>query len=160
MAEKRTVYVETSVVSYLTSRPSRDILVAAHQQLTNEWWHDIMPVYYAPFISEVVLEEASRGDPEAAARRLDALRGIPSVGLLPEVDGLAEIYLQRLPIPDKARIDAIHIAVAVVHILDYVVSWNCAHIAGGEIRRKLHQVNTELSLHTPVICTPEELMEV
>ena len=159
MAEKHTVYVETSVVSYLTARPSRDLLVAAHQQLTYEWWHDVMPVHFAPLVSEAVLMEAARGNPEAAARRLEVLKALPVLPLDTGVKVFAEHYADELAIPPKAAVDAVHLAVATRAMADYLVTWSCTHLCCGPTRRRLPQINAPLGLITPTICTAEELMK-
>lgn len=109
------------------------------------------------FISEVVIEEARQGDPTAAQKRLDVLNSFPNLELNKKVEDIAKIYMKRLDIPQKAIRDAAHLSVASVHNIDYFVTWNCNHIANGENIKKLIQVNKEISVHTPIICTPEEL---
>ena len=156
---KPTVYIETSVISYLTARPSRDLIVAAHQQLTVDWWDSVRPrvdCYISPF----VIQEASRGDKNAAQRRMDAIASISILELNDEIRELAATYFSAINIPEKAKVDASHLAVAVWHGMDYLLSWNCTHIASGRVRRILGEVNDRLGILTPVICTPEELMEV
>jgi len=155
---KCSVYIETSVVSYFTARPSRDLVVAAHQQLTREWWESALP-RLAPFSSAVVLEEAGRGDPQAARERLRVLANLPLLEVLPEVRDLADHYFSVLDIPEQARADAYHLAIATWHGMDYLVSWNCAHIVAARVRRVVHEINADRGIQTPVICTPEELME-
>ncbi len=156
---KPTVYIETSVVSYLTARPSRDLIVAGHQQVTEDWWHNVLPGISA-FVSELVLEEAGKGDAVAAGHRLDRIAGIPVLEVVDEIDDLAEAYARALQLPDTALADAYHMALATWHGMDYVVSWNCAHIASGRVQRVLLGVNSTMGLQTPILCTPEELMEV
>lgn len=156
---KPTVYVETSIVSYLTARPSRDLIVAGHQQITIEWWDSVRPQVDC-FISPFVIEEASRGDQEAAQKRMAALMGFTILKVNDEVRNLAERYFEAIDLPGKARIDAFHLAIAVWHGTDYLLSWNCKHIASARVRKILAEINETLSIHTPVICTPEELMEV
>ncbi|GAB4482984.1 MAG: hypothetical protein OHK006_02690 [Thermodesulfovibrionales bacterium] len=154
---RESIYLETTVVSYYTSKPSRDIIVLAHQEITREWWGTALKRYDA-FISEIVVEEALAGDPEAARKRAGILKKIPHLDLNPAVERMAQVYVERLNIPPKALRDAVHLAVASVHDVDYLVTWNCSHIANGEIIRKLMQVNIAYGIKTPVICTPEELM--
>ena len=156
---KPTVYIETSVVSYLTARPSRDLIVAGHQQITAEWWSSVRPQVDC-FISPFVIEEASRGDEEASERRMAALAGFAILEVNEDVQRLAERYFSAIDLPDRARIDAFHLAMAVWHGTDYLLSWNCKHIASARVRKTLAEINETLGIQTPVICTPEELMEV
>lgn len=153
-----TVYVETTVVSYLTARPSRDLVVAAHLEVTRIWWEKALPCF-RPFVSPVVLEEASAGDPEAARRRLDAIATFPILPIVPGVEDLASRYYEAILLPGRARADSLHLALAAWHGIDYLVSWNCTHIASGRVRRILESVNRELRIRMPEICTPHELME-
>jgi len=156
---KESIYLETTVVSYYTSKPSRDIVALAHQEITRQWW-PIAIRRYDIFISEVVTEEASFGDPEAAKRRLEELKDFPHLELNDKVEEMAQVYMERLNIPEKSFRDAAHLAIACVHNIDYLVTWNCAHLANGEVIKKLMKINESIGIHTPIICTPEELMEV
>lgn len=154
-----TVYIETSVVSYLTARPSRDLVVAAHQQITWEWWENTLFKKYEPCISEAVVREASHGDVQAANMRLGALRNMKQLPLTDETTRLAGIYCEVLGLSPAAMADAVHLAVSVLHKMDYLVSWNCRHIANGRIIKSIQAENLNQGLPTPVICTPEELLE-
>jgi predicted nucleic acid-binding protein len=154
---KESIYLETTVVSYYTSKPSRDIIVLAHQEITRHWWDKALNRYDA-FISEIVVEEARAGDPEAAKKRLGILTKFIHLDLNPMVEKMAQVYVAKLKIPPRALRDAIHLAVASVHGVDYLVTWNCSHIANGEVIKKLMQINLIHGIKTPVICTPEELM--
>ena len=156
---KQSVYIETTVVSYLTARPSRDLIVAAHQQVTEEWWENTLPLL-DPFVSPIVIEEASMGDEAAAKLRLEKIGGFPVLEITDEVRELAELYFERIPIPDKARGDAYHLAMATYHGMDFLVSWNFAHILSARVRAVIQDINTIREISTPIICTPEELMEV
>jgi len=156
---RESVYLETTVVSYYTSKPSRDVIVLAHQEITREWWPKAVRRFDV-FISEVVVEEASLGDPEAAKRRLEELKRFPHLELNDEVERIAGVYMERLEIPEKSFRDAAHLAVASVHNIDYLVTWNCTHLANGEVIKRLMKVNESLGIRTPIICTPEELMGV
>lgn len=153
---KPTLYLETSVPSYLTGRSSSNSLVAAQQELTKDWWVRFRDGYDI-YVSEVVYAELERGDPEAAERRLAVVQGFPSLPLSDEAIGLAHFYVQTLPLPQSALADAFHLALASLHGMDYVVTWNCRHIARGSIKRALPGVNASRNLATPAICTPEEL---
>jgi len=155
---KPTVYIETSVISYLTAQTSRDLVVAAHQQLTAEWWQQALP-QFEPFVSAVVLEEIAKGDPEAAKRRMDGVAAFEVLEVSAEVKELAEHYFTAIDLPEKARADAYHLALAVWHGMDYLVTWNCTHIAGGKVKLIVQRINAGRGIGSPVLCTPEELME-
>ncbi len=155
----RTVYIETSVVSYLTSKPSRDIIVAARQQITTDWWENVLFQNFEPCISDAVIAECERGDSVAAAKRLNKLTDIKVLTLCDQTTELASIYFNTLQLPQNAKIDAIHLAAAVLNRCDYIASWNCKHIANGRVIRLIQEENRARGLHTPVICTPEELKE-
>ncbi|MBU1598934.1 type II toxin-antitoxin system VapC family toxin [bacterium] len=153
-----TVYLETTVVSYLVAHPSRDLVVSAHQQITREWW-DITQKRFKLFVSEAVLEEISRGDSMAVARRQEIVKELPVLELNEDVRELVRGYEKRLGLPKQARADIVHIAFAVAYKLDYLLTWNCSHIANGEVIRRLLRLNKELKRLTPIILTPEELLE-
>jgi hypothetical protein len=159
IAMKPTVYLEPTIISYLTARPSRDLIVAAHQQITVEWWDEVRPKVNG-FISPFVNQEISRGDEEAARKRIEVVKDLPVLEINDEIQKLAEKYFDMLEIPEKARLDAAHLAVAVWHEMDYLLSWNCRHIVSGRVKKSLDEINATLNLKTPVLCTPEELMEV
>jgi len=154
--EKKSLYIETSVVSFLTARPSRDIITAAYQQITREWW-EFEIRKYSCYISDFVLAEITKGDPKAAVLRQKVVAGFPQLSLTPLVRTLVHEYEKVLAIPRSARLDLFHIAISVANGMDYIVSWNFKHIANAFIREKLQEVNYKLSLRTPTICTPEEL---
>lgn len=156
---KESIYVETTVVSYYTSKPSRDIIVLAHQEISRQWWPKAIKRFDV-FISEVVIEEAKMGDPDAAKRRLEELKHFPHLKLNDEVEKMAQVYIEKLNIPQKALRDAAHLSIASVHNIDYLVTWNCTHLANGEIIKRLIDINNSYGIKTPIICTPEELMGV
>ncbi len=147
---KRKVYIETSVISYLTARPSRTILGAARQQLTQAWWKQRAD--YDLLISQAVWQECAAGDAEAAGRRLAALE------VTEEMIILAEELTVRQIIPAKAIEDALHIAVATLHRVDFLLTWNCRHIANPVIQEGIAEYLEEQGLILPIICTPEELL--
>ncbi|MFH0775589.1 MAG: type II toxin-antitoxin system VapC family toxin [bacterium] len=155
---KESIYLETTVVSYYTSKPSRDIIVLAHQEITRQWW-TMARRRFNLFISEVVIEEAGLGDQEAAKRRLEELKDFPHLKLNDRVEEMAQVYMEKLEIPERSFRDAAHLAVASVHNIDYLLTWNCAHLANGKVIKKLIKINESFDIHTPIICTPEELME-
>ena len=150
------VYIETTIVSYLASRPSRDLVVAAHQQVTMAWWEGPRTRYRC-FVSALVVQEAEGGDADAAKRRMAILDGIPLLALTDDVLRLAEALVDNGPIPTKAAVDALHIAVAAVHGVDYLLTWNCRHIANASMRRVIGRICAQAGYEVPVICTPEEL---
>ena len=155
---KPKVYIETSLVSYLVARRSRDLIVAARQQLTIDWW-DNKRNKFELFISEAVLQEARRGDADEIAKRLNALAGIPLLDVTDEALRLANELIKRGALPAKAAVDAVHIAVATVHKMDYLMTWNCKHIANGHVRKMAGRFFRDAGLEPAVICTPEELGE-
>jgi len=153
----RTVYVETSIISYLAARPSRDLIVAARQQLTHTWWRERRPAFDL-YVSQVVLDEARAGDPDAATRRAELLADLPLLDVTPEVAHLAAALIERVPLPTRAGADAAHIAVAAYHRMEFLLTWNAAHIANAELRPRVEQVCREIGHAPPVLCTPDELM--
>lgn len=122
-----TVYLETTIVSYLVAYPSQDLIANAHQQITREWW-DTAQKRFTLFISKAVLEEISAGDPLAAARRQKAVFGLPILELKEDVRELVRNYEKNLGFPKRARSGLIHIAFAVAYEMDYLLNWNCYHI--------------------------------
>ena len=155
---KPRIYVETSVVSYLVSGPSTDVRVAANQVITIEWWDERRPAF-DPYVSEFVLAEAVLGDPMASRLRLDAIKGIPLLEATEEVRRLGDALLTEGPIPALAEIDAYHIAIAAVNGMDYLLTWNCTHIANAAMRSDIETVCRNHGYEPPTICTPQELME-
>lgn len=154
---KAKVYVETTVVSYLTARRSRNLVVAAHQELTQRWWKHRRREF-ALFCSQLVVREVSAGDRRAAARRLEALERMPLLEINEPAKELAAALARAAARPHKATEDVLHIALATVHGMDYLLTWNCKHIANAEIRNVVAAVSYEHGYGAPVICTPEELM--
>jgi predicted nucleic acid-binding protein len=152
---KPRVYIETTIPSYLAAWPSRDLVRAAHQQITREWW--ALRGNYELYSSRLVELECQAGDPQAAADRLTALTGIPLLEQTAEAASLAEALLREVPLPDKAVSDALHIATAAVHGLDYLLTWNCTHIANVTFRPRIEAVCRAAGYEPPLICTPEEL---
>ncbi|MBX9583728.1 MAG: type II toxin-antitoxin system VapC family toxin [Gemmataceae bacterium] len=152
---KPRVYVETTIPSYLTARPSRDPVRNAEQQITRDWW--ARRDRFALVTSELVFEEAGDGDPEAAADRLAALAGIPTLVSTDEVPDLARDLATSLPLPARAVNDAAHIATAAVHAVEYLLTRNCTHLANAALRRRVDRVCRARGFQAPAICTPLEL---
>ncbi|MDX2000478.1 MAG: DNA-binding protein [Thermoanaerobaculia bacterium] len=150
------VYLETSIVSYLAAHPSGDLVTAAHQRITHQWWRTA-DRHFEIFLSQVVLDEAAAGDPEAAARRLALVAKLPLLGINPEVARFAAALLARVPLPPKAGADAVHIAAAAYHRMDFLLTWNCSHIANARLRPRIEGICRDLGASAPVLCTPEEL---
>lgn len=154
---KPRTYIETTIVSYLTARPSRDLVLAAEQELTHEWWDKRQA--FELFISQLVLDEAAAGDADAAALRLTALREATILDTSEEAIALGYRLLAAGGLPAKAAADALHVAVAAVHGLDYLLTWNCTHIANARMRGKIEGICRSAGYDPPMLCTPFELME-
>lgn len=157
MTTRPKVYVETTIPSYLTARPSYDVRLLSHQQLTRGWWERRRSGFDL-FVSELVLQECGAGDPQMAHKRLDLLGGIPVLSSNETILHVAESMVKGGPIPAKAAGDALHVATATVYGCEYLLTWNCRHIANAEIRRASRRVVELHGFELPVICTPEELM--
>ena len=155
---KSKVYIETTIISYLTAWRSPQLVMAAHQESTRKWWDDERHKFDL-FVSETVIQEASAGDLEAAQRRLDAIKGVPQLQVINEARDLAKILVQRVPLPENARIDALHVATATINGMDYLLTWNCRHIANAMLRNAMTQICEAEGYLIPVICTPLELFE-
>ncbi|MFZ4441692.1 MAG: type II toxin-antitoxin system VapC family toxin [Syntrophales bacterium] len=155
---KPTVYIETSIPSYLTARLSNDLRVAANQNTTIEWWEARRPSFEL-FISEFVTAEAILGDSAAAQKRLETIADLPKLSVTDAVRTLAKALISENAIPPKAEVDAYHIAVAAVNGVEYLLTWNCVHIANALMRPKIEEVCRRQGFEPPIICTPQELME-
>ncbi len=153
---KRKVYIETSVISYLTARPSKTIIGAAHQQLTRSWWERRFE--YDLLVSQSVWQECAEGDPDAARRRLAALEGLDVLAITEDMISLAEALIAHRLIPAKAIEDSLHIAIATLHHVDFLLTWNCRHIANPVIQEGIAEYLEQRGLFLPIICTPEELL--
>jgi len=154
---KPTVYIETSVVSYYISRPSRDLITVARQQVTREWWEETRQQFDA-YISALVLEEAKGGDTSASEKRLEALAGMPVLKVSDEAENLAEILVSSGPIPEEHSEDALHIALATVNGMDFLLTWNFSHINNAQMKSKIIKVTERHGYECPIICSPDELL--
>ena len=152
-----TVYIETSIVSYLRQRPSPQVVMAARQILTYQWWNNER-AHYEPVTSQYVLDEAAAGDPELAAERLQSLDAIPLLPLDAEIETIGNEIMSRAILPPKASVDALHIAAVAHHRIQYLLTWNCRHIANAKILPRIYAVMNDLGLPIPIICTPEEML--
>lgn len=153
----QTVYLETTFISYLASEPSRDVIVAGHQQITRAWWRKRRRLF-ACSISQEVLDEVAQGDAMQAAKRMAIARQLPKLPITPAATRLAIEIVRAGAVPRKAVRDAVHMAVAVVAGVDYLLTWNCRHIANREVLPRIEKVVSAEGLAMPSICTPEELM--
>ena len=158
-APKPSVYVETSVIGYLASRPSRDLLVAAAQQSTREWWATATTKFDL-FVSEHVLAEYAAGDPKAAEERFAFVRQMRVVASAPQAEAIVDQLLREGAFPAKASVDAAHVVAAATGGIDFLVTWNCKHIANPAARRTIERVLIGEGLLPPIIYTPLELPDV
>lgn len=155
---KESVYIETTIPSYLTAWRSPELIMAAKQEATRNWW-ETSRSRFELFISQIVVEEAGGGDEEAAKRRLSAIEGFSELDVSTEAESLALRLLTESALPERAGTDALHIAVATVHGVEYLLTWNCKHIANAVIRPDIENICRAAGYEPPVICTPLELME-
>ena len=152
------VYLETTVISYLAARPaSRDYLKWAKQHLTVMWWERVFH-RVNPYISVFVTQEMKQGDRFAVAKRLKISQGIPVLDDVPAIENLATAFLKKMNLPDRAKLDAFHIACASVHEMNYLLTWNCTHIANANKARYLEVLNVKMGLSVPRLLTPNLLL--
>jgi len=152
-----TVYIETTIPSLYVSRTSGQLVEAARQRLARIWWDEHRGDYDV-VCSQTVLDECGRGEAAMAARRLALLDSLPLLDLSPEVLAVARDLVGRGIIPTRAADDAVHIAVAAVHEIDYLLTWNCRHIANPHNQRRISACLLVHGFRSSVICTPEELI--
>ncbi len=151
-----TLYLETSVIGYLTARPSQNLIVAANIAVTREWW-DNRRKNFEIYVSEVVFNEIARGDPEIAQNRIEIIKDFPILFANETVTDLAQQFLQKTNLPPKVSDDTLHIALATVYGLDYLLTWNCRHIANPNIQQKLSEISTNFGYELPILCIPYQL---
>lgn len=151
------VYLETTFVSYLVARPSRDVIVAGHQQATQDWWANRRS-WFECAVSQVVIDEASLGDPAEVQKRLTIIGGLPMLEVTKDAEELTRAIMAAGVLPALAFPDAAHVAVSAVHAVDYPLTWNCKHLANAQIARRIAVVCETLGHKMPIICTPDELM--
>ena len=154
-----TVYIETSIIGYLASRPSRDLITAANQRLTHDWWNEHRKNFDI-FISQFVIDECAVGDAIAIKERQEIISDIRQLNVTEAVENFAEVLVQQVPLPQRAEVDALHIAIATVHGMAYLLTWNCTHIANAILRPKIEAICRTYDYKPPTICTPQELMEI
>lgn len=153
---KPTIYLDSSLPSYWLPQGD-DPIVQARHLLTRRWWVDELPRFEV-FISQVVLDEISGGDPRRAAERLALVREFPMLDIDQEVERAAKHYVDNFAMPRRNMRDAFHLALAAVHEIEYLVTWNYAHLANASKRAHIEALNRRLHLSSPIICSPEELM--
>lgn len=151
--DKPKVYVESSTISYLTSRPTQNIVIAAKQKLTHDWWNQRGK--YELFISETVIEEITKGDLKAAEARLHIIDEFTILPLTETVDILTDALLESQAMPKKAKLDASHIAHAAIHDMNFLITWNQKHIATEKNRKMIEAIIEAFGFRTPRLFTPE-----
>lgn len=151
------LYLETTIPSYLTSRPSRDLIVAGHQQITREWWETKRGDFDIS-ISQFVLDEAGDGDPDAARERINVIASMPILHFSPDAESLAGEFLKRGLLPFQATVDAADLAIATTYGMDFLLTWNCAHLANPSIVKTIAAFCSMRGLECPIVCIPEALM--
>lgn len=156
---KEKVYLDSTIPSYIIAKPSRDIIILGRQELSREWWESAKD-HYELYISEIVLLEIETGDPDYSSRRKDLLKDITLLENNSEIETLTEQYIRHFNFPDKLYRDMYHIAFAVYYKIDYLLTWNFAHLANAHLRTQLHRFNQKAGLNVPEICSPEELYEI
>lgn len=153
---KSSIYLETTVISYLTSKPSNDFLIAANQEVTKQWWSQRKGDFII-FISDIVVDEIQRGDPLASKERVDLVKDIDLLLTSEEALELSAKLIERI-LPKKARSDALHIAIAALNGVDYLLTWNFRHIANAEMRNDIINACNTFGYECPIICSPSELL--
>lgn len=153
----KAVYIESSVISYLTARPSRDVVTSARQAITLEWW-DTYKDRFEIFISELVIEEIGSGDMAAAQKRLLTVEGVPVLETTEQAAQLAKLLIAENAVPESCPEDAMHISIAAAHGIDFLLTWNFKHINNANTRDKIAEIITKAQLKSPVLCSPEELV--
>ena len=156
---KAKVYIETTVISYLTARPNRDVVIAGHKKITRDWWQTCRERFDV-VASQLVVREASAGDSRAAQERLEKLATLTLLEVTEEAVSLAQELLSTGAVPEKAAEDALHLAIAVTNGVEYLLTWNCKHLANATMRTKIEDVCRAAGYEPVIICTPEELLEV
>ncbi len=153
---KPKVYIESSTISFLTARPTKNPLLSVKQLLTRQWW--MKRDFFDPFISETVVEEIEKGNADAAKLRVEVVEGIPILAVNESVKRLANKLLFLEAVPEHSEMDAYHIALATVYGMDYLVTWNQKHIAAPRKRRLIDEIAFNRNLKAPLIITPEEFL--
>ena len=152
-----TVYLETTIISYLAAEPSTNIIVAGNQAVTRAWW--ARRNRYELVVSALVVQEAEKGDPKVARQRLALIQGIPAIDISTTAEQLARTLIGDGPLPQKAVEDALHVATAAANGVDYLLTWNCRHLANATTRPRVEAILRAAGYEPPIICTPQELID-
>ena len=153
----KSVYIETSIPNYLTAHPSKDVTGAAWQQITYQWWHEEKNKFDL-FVSELVIKEASNGNPDAAQRRMNSLEDIPALPIDQDIAEFAKKLISGGGIPQSSEADALHVAIASIHRMDYLLTWNCRHINNAVTKPIIRSLCEKAGYLFPEICSPYELL--
>ncbi len=153
---KTSVYIESSIISYLTARPSNDLVKSARQAITEEWWQKDK-TRFTIFVSTLVEEEISRGNPEAAQRRLEVSEKIPNLSISIDAKEIAEVLISTGAVPRNSEEDALHIGIATAHGMHFLLTWNFKHINNAETKSVINKTIEGLGYIAPILCSPEEL---
>ena len=153
---RKSVYIESSIIGYLTARPSRDVVNAARQAITTQWWSQRLPNFDA-YISRLVEREIASGDPKAANLRMQAVSTLPRFETGTEAQELAKLLISAKAVPANSVEDALHIAIAATNGADFLLTWNFKHINNAETKRFIEEVIQNAGYHPPLLCSPEEL---
>ncbi|MCY7345997.1 MAG: type II toxin-antitoxin system VapC family toxin [Pyrinomonadaceae bacterium] len=154
---KPAVYLEASIISYLTAYQSRDVIVLARQKITEDWWEHNRQKYEL-FVSDLVEQEASAGNVLMSKRRLKIIKTLKNLATSEKAVELAEILVKRKAVPENSVADALHIAIATVEQMNFLLTWNFKHIANAQMQSKIEKVCRDEGFEPVTICTPEELL--
>lgn len=149
------VYLETTVISYYTAEPSRDLVIAGRQESTREFWKQLFQTI-DPYVSALVIQEARRGDAAYAKKRLEAIHAMPVLELTPDSQTLAQRLIDNHGIPQEYPEDALHIAIATMNGMDALVTWNFRHLNNPFTRTRVRRIIEQAGYQAPEICSPEE----
>ena len=156
MSMKPKIYLETTIINYYTARPSRDVVIAGRQETNREVW-PVLFRDFEPYISALVLQEARQGDEQAAQQRLESIRGVPVLNVYPSIQTLAQQLMAQHGIPEQYPEDALHIAIATMNGMDFLLTWNFSHINNAFTRAHIRRIVEQAGYQCPEICSPEEL---
>ena len=154
---KQSLYLETTIPSYLAARTSSNLVIAGRQAVTHDFWEDERHKYDL-YISDYVIEECEKGDSVVAKKRLELLNGIDILRTTTQIKPLADVYMCILPISQKSRIDALHLAICSVYGIDVLLTWNCTHLGNDDTMRIAQKHNDAHGFSTPRIITPDFLV--
>ena len=151
------VYIESTIPSFVVGETSPVIVTAAHQITTRRWWYERRGEYRL-YISELVRREISRGKAERSQERMALVAELPELEITDPLRGFAKELHEYLRLPEAAEPDAVHLAVASHYRIDYLLTWNLKHIASARVRRAIEQLSSLRRIYFPTICTPDELL--